>query len=476
MQNSEPIWDLVDEHKAEFEALSDRVWGMPEIAYTEYASVAEHAAMLREQGFRVTENVAGIPTAVMGEAGEGGPIIAILGEYDALPGLSQEAGIAEPKPLPGTGHGHGCGHNLLGSAAMLAATAIKDWLEKSGKPGRVRYYGCPAEEGGAAKSFMAREGAFDGVDAAITWHPGAFTEVARAQSLANTRMDFRFTGRASHAAAAPHLGRSALDAVELMNVGVNYLREHVPDSSRIHYAMLDSGGIAPNVVQAKSAVRYAIRSRDLKGMLDLNERVKRVAHGAAMMTDTTVEISIMSAVSNLLGNRPLEEAMQRNLERLGPVPFDAADKAFATKIQATLSDEDIDNAYLRTGLPRREETPLCDFIVPLDVHGEPMIGSTDVGDVSWIMPTVQAHAATIAIGTPGHSWQVTAQGKMPAAHKGMTHAAKMMAGTAIDLIEDAELLAAAKADHQARLGKTAYVCPIPSDVKPPLQPRSKEAA
>ncbi|WP_430249740.1 M20 family metallopeptidase [Neorhizobium sp. DAR64860/K0K1] len=476
MQNSEPIWDLVDEHKAEFEALSDRVWGMPEIAYTEYASVAEHADMLRQQGFRVTENVAGIPTAVMGEAGEGGPIIAILGEYDALPGLSQEAGIAEPKPLPGNGHGHGCGHNLLGSAAMLAATAIKDWLEKSGTPGRVRYYGCPAEEGGAAKSFMAREGAFDGVDAAITWHPSAFTEVARAQSLANTRMDFRFTGRASHAAAAPHLGRSALDAVELMNVGVNYLREHVPESSRIHYAMLDSGGIAPNVVQAKSAVRYAIRSRDLKGMLDLNERVKRVAHGAAMMTDTTVEISIMSAVSNLLGNRPLEEAMQRILERLGPVPFDAADKAFAAQIQATLSDEDIDNAYLRTGLPRREETPLCDFIVPLDVHGEPMIGSTDVGDVSWIMPTVQAHTATIAIGTPGHSWQVTAQGKTPAAHKGMTHAAKMMAGTAIELLEDAELLAAAKADHQARLGKTAYVCPIPEDVNPPLQPRPKEAA
>lgn len=476
MQNSEPIWDLVDEHRAEFEALSDRVWGMPEIAYTEYASVAEHAAMLREQGFRVTENVAGIPTAVMGEAGEGGPIIAILGEYDALPGLSQEAGIAEPKPIPGTGHGHGCGHNLLGSAAMLAATAIKDWLAKTGKPGRVRYYGCPAEEGGAAKSFMAREGAFDGVDAAITWHPSAFTEVAKAQSLANTRMDFKFTGRSSHAAAAPHLGRSALDAVELMNVGVNYLREHVPDSSRIHYAMLDSGGIAPNVVQAKSAVRYAIRSRDLKGMLDLNDRVKQVALGAAMMTGTTVDISIMSAVSNLLGNRPLEEAMQRNLERLGPVPFDAEDKAFATKIQATLSDEDIDNAYLRTGVPRREDTPLCDFIVSLDTHGEPMIGSTDVGDVSWLMPTVQAHAATIAIGTPGHSWQVTAQGKTPAAHKGMTHAAKMMAGTAIDLLEDADLLAAAKADHQARVGKTAYVCPIPADVQPPLQPRPKEAA
>lgn len=476
MQNTDLIWDLVDNHRAEFEDLSDRVWGMPEIAYTEYRSVAEHSTMLRQQGFRVMENVAGIPTAVMGEAGQGGPIIAILGEYDALPGLSQEAGAAEPRPLPGNGHGHGCGHNLLGSAAMLAATAIKDWLEKSGRPGRVRYYGCPAEEGGAAKSFMAREGAFDGVDIAITWHPSAVTEVARALSLANTRMDFRFTGRASHAAAAPHLGRSALDAVELMNVGVNYLREHVPSDSRIHYAMLDSGGIAPNVVQATAAVRYAIRSRDLKGMQELNERVKKIAEGAALMTGTTVHISIMSAVSNLLPNRPLEEAMQRSLERLGPVPFDAEDKAFAAKIQATLSEEDINNTYRAVGIPRREDTPLCDFIVPLDVRGEPMIGSTDVGDVSWVMPTVQAHAATIAIGTPGHSWQVTAQGKTPAAHKGMTHAAKMMAATAIDVFSDGDLLAAAKKDHQARVGRTPYVCPIPSEVRPPLQPRPKDAA
>jgi aminobenzoyl-glutamate utilization protein B len=476
MQNSDVIWDLVDAKKEVFEAMSDRVWGMPEIAYTEYASVAEHTDMLRKQGFRVTENVAGIPTAVMGEAGEGGPIIAILGEYDALPGLSQEAGIAEPRSIPGTGHGHGCGHNLLGSAAMLAATAVKDWLEQTGTPGRVRYYGCPAEEGGAAKSFMAREGAFDNVDIAITWHPNCFTEVARAISLANTRMDFKFTGRASHAAAAPHLGRSALDAVELMNVGVNYLREHVPADSRIHYAMLDSGGIAPNVVQANATVRYAIRSRDLKGMLELNERVRKVAQGAALMTETKVDISIMSAVSNLLPNRPLEEAMQRNLDRLGPIPFDAEDKAFAAKIQATLSQEDIDNAYLGAGIERTENTPLCDFVVPLDVRGEPMIGSTDVGDVSWVMPTVQAHAATLAIGTPGHSWQVTAQGKMPAAHKGMTYVAKAMAATALDVIKDTTLLAAAKKDHQNRVSKTPYICPIPADVKPPLQPRPKAVA
>lgn len=276
---------------------------------------------------------------------------------------------------------------------MLAATAVKDWLEETGQPGRVCYYGCPAEEGGAAKTFMARAGAFDDVDAAVTWHPASFTRVDEALSLANTRMDFSFTGRASHAAAAPHLGRSALDAVELMNVGANYLREHVPADSRIHYAMLDSGGIAPNVVQASAEVRYAIRSSSLPGMFALNERVKKVAQGAAMMTETSVEISIMSAVSNLLGNTPLEEAMHRHMDRLGPVPFDTADRAFAAQIQATLSEEDIRNDYLRVGLPMKDDTPLCDCVVPRELKGVPMIGSTDVGYVSWVVPTVQWRAS-----------------------------------------------------------------------------------
>ena len=213
--------------------------------------------MLEEEGFRITENLAGIPTAVMGEAGEGGPVIAILGEYDALPGLSQVAGIAEPKEVVAGGHGHGCGHNMLGSAALLAATAVKNYLAAQGIKGRVRYYGCPAEEGGAAKVFMVRAGLFEDVDIAITWHPAAINRVDDAMSLANTRIDFTFKGRASHAAAAPHLGRSALDAVELMNVGVNYMREHMPSDARIHYAMLDAGGVAPNVVQATAKVRYA---------------------------------------------------------------------------------------------------------------------------------------------------------------------------------------------------------------------------
>ena len=474
MQNEPTVWSLVDRHADDLIAMSDRVWAIPEICYTEYRSVAEHTAMLREKGFRVTENVAGIPTAVIGEAGEGGPIIGFLGEYDALPGLSQEAGVAEPRPLPGNGHGHGCGHNLLGGAALLAACAIKDWLEETGTPGRVRYYGCPAEEGGAAKSFMARDGAFDGVAAAITWHPGAFNEVAPALSLANTRMDFEFTGRSSHAAASPHLGRSALDAAQLMCTGVQYLREHIPQESRIHYAFLDAGGVAPNVVQAKAKLRFAIRSPELPGMFDLIERVKKIAQGAAMMTETTVDISTMSAVSNLLPNRPLEEAMYANWLRMGPPVFDEADRAFARDIQGTLTEREIDSAWARAGVPRQDDMPLCDFIVPLGTEGEKMIGSTDVGDVSWIVPTVQAHAATIAIGTPGHSWQVTAQGKMPAAHKAMVHVARIMAGTALDCLVDPALLAAARADLDARLARSPYICPIPGDVKPPLQPRPQD--
>jgi aminobenzoyl-glutamate utilization protein B len=469
MQNTEEIWRLVDARKDHFEALSDRVWGMPELCYGEFRSCAEHTAMLEQHGFRVTRNVAGIPTAVVGEAGEDGPVIAILGEYDALPGLSQEAGVAAPKPLPGAGYGHGCGHNLLGSASMLAATAVKDYLAAHGIKGRVRYYGCPAEEGGAAKGFMARAGAFSDVDVAISWHPAAFAGVNEAVSLANTRIDFTFHGRASHAAAAPHLGRSALDAVELMNVGVNYMREHMPSDARIHYAVLDAGGIAPNVVQARAKVRYLIRARELPELTRLIERVRKVAEGAALMTETRVESQVVSAVSNLLANTPLERAMHDNLERIGPPPFDDADRVAAAKFQATLSDEDIEAAYRRVGLPMQPGVSLCEQIVPLDAKSAPMMGSTDVGDVSWVVPTVQARGATYAIGTPGHSWQLTAQGKMPAAHKGMVHVAKVMAGTAVDVIQDEVLLARAKADHQARIGRNPYVCPLPDDLEPPVK-------
>jgi aminobenzoyl-glutamate utilization protein B len=469
MQNIDEIWRLVDANQDDFIALSDRVWGMPELCYTEFRSCAEHTAMLEAKGFRVTRDVAGIPTAVMGEAGEDGPVIAILGEYDALPGLSQEAGVAEQKPVPGNGFGHGCGHNLLGSASLLAAAALKDYLESQGIKGRVRYYGCPAEEGGAAKGFMARAGAFSDVDVAVSWHPSSFSGVNPANSLANTRIDFSFHGRASHAAASPHLGRSALDAVELMSVGVNYMREHMPSDARVHSAILDAGGVAPNVVQAFAKVRYLIRATNLPELSKLIERVRKIADGAALMTETRVEAQVVSAVSNLLGNTPLERAMQDNLDRLGAPPFDEADRKAAAEFQATLTDEDIEAAYRRAGVPVKADTPLCDEIIPLDARPNGGVGSTDVGDVSWVVPTVQARGATYAIGTPGHSWQLTAQGKMGAAHKGLVHVAKVMAGTALDVIRDETLLARAKADHRARVGRTPYVCPLPPELEPPIK-------
>ncbi len=466
-QNTDEIWRLTDAKARDFNDLSDRIWGMPELAYTEARSCAEHTQMLHEQGFRVTEKVAGIPTAVMGEAGAGGPVIAILGEYDALPGLSQEAGVAEQRPIPGNGFGHGCGHNLLGSAALLAATAVKDWLEANKVPGRVRYYGCPAEEGGAAKGFMVRDGAFDDVDIAITWHPAAFSKVGDAIGLANTRIDFSFKGRASHAAAAPHLGRSALDAAELMSVGVQYLREHMPSDARVHHAYLDVGGVAPNVVQPTAKVRYLIRARTLDELLPLVARVRKIADGAALMTETTVTTRVVSAVSNMLGNRPLEEAMQAEFERLGPPPFDDLDRKKAAEFQATMTAEDISSSWRRAGVPQRD-VPLCDMIVPLDAKGAIMVGSSDVGDVSWKVPTIEARGAVYAIGTPGHSWQLTAQGKLPAAHKGLVHVSKVMAGTAIAALKDPRLIARAKADHQKRTGGKPYQSPLPPETTPPL--------
>jgi len=468
MKNTDPIWDHVEAHRAAFTALSDRVFDMPETLYREFRSVAEHHRALEDHGFRITAQAAGLPTAVVGEAGEDGPVIAILGEFDALPYLSQEPGATEHRPLEEGGNGHGCGHNLLGAAALLAATAVKDWLAETGVKARVRYYGCPAEEGGAAKTYMVRAGLFDDVDAAISWHPATFTGVNEASSLANTRIDFTFHGKAAHAAGAPELGRSALDAVELMNVGVNYLREHIPDDARVHYAYLDAGGVAPNVVQARATVRQLIRARNLPELRALVARVRKIAEGAALMTGTRVESQVFSGVSNLLGNRPLEEAMQRALDKLGPVPFDAADRAFAREMQATFTPDDIRATFRRIGMKPDPDLPLCDFVVPLDRKSEGGEGSTDVGDVSWAVPTVQARVATCAVGTPFHTWQTVAQGKTPAAHKGMIHAAKIMAATARDLLEDAALREAARRAHAEHLAETPYECPIPPETLPPV--------
>ena len=468
MKNSGEVWEIVETKRAAFFELSDRVWDTPETNYEEYRSVDEHANLLEKEGFRVTRGIANLPTAVMGEAGDDGPVIAILGEFDALPGLSQVAGLAEERPLIEGGNGHGCGHNLLGSGSMLAAAAVKDYLAKNGLKGRVRYYGCPAEEGGSSKGFMVRAGVFDDVDIAISWHPAAFAGVNNPVSLACNEINFHFSGRASHASATPHLGRSALDAVELMNVGVNYMREHMPSSARIHYAVTDAGGSAPNVVQARATVRYLVRARDLPELNSLVERVKKVADGAALMTETTVRSRIVSGDANLVGNTPLENLMHAQLERLGPPDFDAADRETARKFQETFSQEDIASSYKRFNVTPKKAQALCDSIFPPESGDGSIVGSTDVGTVSWVVPTVQMRGATYAIGTPGHSWQLVAQGKLPAAHKGMEHAAKVMAATAVELLADPDLIEAAKADHRSRLQDKPFVNPIPDGVEPPL--------
>jgi aminobenzoyl-glutamate utilization protein B len=466
--NEHPIWHYVTAAEGRFRALSDQVWAIPETCYGEVKSAAAHIDELAAQGFRVTSGLADIPTAVMGEAGSGGPVIAFLGEYDALAGLSQQADMFEYAPVTAGANGHGCGHNLLGSAAMLAATALKNWLAETGQAGRVRYYGCPAEEGGAAKTFMVRDGVFDDVDIAISWHPDSIADVMRGSSLANCRIDFIFEGRAAHAAASPELGRSALDAAELMSVGINYLREHMPDQARIHSAYIDAGGISPNVVQARCQVRYVVRGETTADVLMLLARVRKVAAGAAMMSETTVTDQVLTGVSNLIFNPPMAEVMQRNLDRLGPPAFTSADFDYASKMQATFGPGDILAAYRSHGLAPKDGKTLADFVVPKDANSPSMAGSTDVADVSWVVPTVQIWGANYAIGTPFHSWQMVAQGKSNAALLGMVHAATVMAATGVDAIQNPDLIVRAKAALAKSVGPRGYICPLPDGALPPI--------
>jgi aminobenzoyl-glutamate utilization protein B len=446
--------------------LSDRIWSMPELAFEEHRSVAEQIAMLEREGFRISQNVGGMATAFIAEYGSGGPIVGILGEFDALPDLAQVSGVTGHEPTIAGAPGHGCGHNLLGAGSALAAVALKDALEAEGIAGTVRYYGCPAEESGSGKTFMAREGLFDDLDAAFCWHPSIVNEVQTTSSLACIQAYFRFKGRAAHAAAAPHVGRSALDAVELMNVGVNYMREHMPSDARVHYAITNTGGDAPNVVQAYAESLYLVRSPHLPDAERLFERVKKIAEGAGLMTETTVSVQITDATSNVVPNKVLQEVMYENMKRLGGPGFDKADYDFAEKLQKTaLTQEDI-LASVKPHDMSLKTRVLHDSLLSLPTREEVMMGTTDVGDVSWIVPTVQCHTACFAIGTPFHTWQLVTQGNLPAAHKGMVLAAKAMATTAADVLRNPELVIRAKAELKERTGGRAYLCPIPPEVTP----------
>jgi len=471
----ELVQDFVESSKDKYIQLSDEIWQYAELGYTEQKSAAAHIAFLKAAGFTVREGVAGIPTAFVAEAGSGGPVIGILGEFDALSGLSQESLALNSCPSSEivNGNGHGCGHHLLGTSAHLAAVAVKKALERNGTPGTVRFYGCPAEEGGWGKTFMTRAGLFDDVSAAITWHPGVANTIMNMESLAVKQAYFRFKGIAAHAGASPHLGRSALDALELMNIGTNFLREHMIPDARVHYAITDAGGVAPNVVQPNAAALYMIRAPRNRDASELYERICNIARGAALMTDCTLEIEVHSACSNLLRNTTLNELMQSKLQQFGAPEYDAADLQFAELMHRTTRPEEIEMAGRMLASAWRDPKPLFDGVD--DLHNDrpsKMHGSTDVGDVSWVTPTVQCMTACFAFGTSPHSWQWVSQGKSALAHKGMTLAAKTMAATALELFTNPLLLAAARTELKERLAKEPYVCPIPEGVQPPIPARS----
>ncbi|MCS4244661.1 aminobenzoyl-glutamate utilization protein B [Rhizobium sp. BIGb0125] len=466
----------IDGLSSGFTALSDSIWDFAELKFHEHRSAGLLIDMLKKHDFSVTTGVAGMETAFIGEYGGGKPVIAFLGEYDALADMSQVAGVDEQQVMETGATGHGCGHNLLGSGSLLAAISLAKHLAENNIPGTVRYYGCPGEEGGSGKTFMARAGLFDNVDAALTWHPAPFNGVRSTNNLAVLEYYYRFKGVAAHASNAAHLGRSALDAVELMNVGVNFLREHMPQDCRVHYAITDTGGKAANVVQARAEVLYLVRAPEMSQALALAERVNKVARGAAMMTETEVEIVFDSASTNLLPNLTLEHAIHDNLTALGPVPFDDADVAFAQKIQATFSDEAIkssirlyqikEDVFLNHKVDGTQ--PLHLGLRSFEGQSHFRAGSTDVGDVSRVTPTAQCWAPAWAIGTNPHTWQVVAQGRSPGAHKAMIHAARAMAATGLDLLVSPELLARAKAEWEEKMDGQPYVCPIPPDVHPAI--------
>ncbi|EMR04963.1 Aminobenzoyl-glutamate utilization protein B [Bhargavaea cecembensis DSE10] len=465
----ETISNFIEQKKDKYIELSDRIWSCPELYFAEHRSSEILAGALEEEGFEVQRKVAGLETGFVASYGGGKPVIAVLGEFDALAGLSQEKGLTKHHPLEVGGNGHGCGHNLLGTGSLAAAVAVKAYMEETGLKGTIRYYGCPAEENGSGKAYMVRAGLFEDVDLAFSWHPMTKPSVWHVSTLANYAVRFRFEGKSAHAAAAPHLGRSALDAVELMNMGVNYLREHMVPEARIHYAITDAGGASPNVVQANAEVLYFIRATKKQQVKELTERVNNIAKGAALMTGTSVEGVFEGAASDLVPNSVLAETMYRHLSAIGVPSYDEQDYRFAEEIQATLSREDIEADLTgpdRETAKKLKDKAIADFIAPFAGEAA-MAGSTDVGDVSWVVPTTQCLTACFALGTPLHTWQVVSQGAMPIAHKGMLQAAKVIACTAIDAMENQEVIENATLEWKERLNGESYISLIPDDKTSP---------
>lgn len=460
------IIDYIDKHSRLMEEANNTIWDLAELPFEEYKSSEFYMDILEKEGFTITKNLAAMPTAFKASFGSGDPKIAILAEYDALPGLSQEAQVSYPSPLIQDGSGHGCGHNSLGAGSLGAVLAIRDYILDEDIPGTIEFYGCPAEENGNGKTFMARDGIFDHLDIALTWHPMAINEAWSFASLANISTSFNFKGVSSHAAASPHLGRSALDAAEIMNIGVNYLREHIIPEARVHYAYLDVGGTAPNVVQSSSSLHYFIRAPKLSQVKEIRKRIQDIAKGAALISGTSVEEKFFTGLSDFIPNPSLTRLVHESLEEVGLPDYDEEDLDLAREFFNTLSDGEKEDIYKK--YENREDVdkhPIHGSIEPLVMSDRVLPGSTDLGDVSYVVPTAQFTLASMALGTPLHSWQATAQTKSNLALKAVSTAAATMALTAIKVLNNPEIASQARRELNQETGGI-YDSPLADHVKP----------
>jgi len=453
--NTAAMLTSLDQASARYAGIARQIWEFAEVGYMEEKSSALLQQELKAAGFTVKAGIAGEPTAFVAEFGSGKPVIAILGEFDALPGLSQDA-VPQRRPLRAGGPGHGCGHHLFGTASTASAIALKQWMQANNVRGTLRMIGTPAEEGGSGKVYMVRDGVFNDVDAVIAWHPGDEHAAMGERTMANITGKFRFHGISAHAAGAPERGRSALDGVEIMNIMTNYLREHVPDGTRIHY-VVTNGGKAPNVVPDEAEVYYYVRHVDMNVVKNVWGRVIDAAKGAAIGTGTTYDLQLIGSVYSLLPNETLLKVEQRALERVGGYTYTPEERVFAETLQQS-------EAFVPVTLDAiRKVKPL--------VVGQPGAGSTDVGDVSWMVPTVQLSAATWVPGTAAHSWQAVAAGGMSIGAKGMMVAAKTMALTAADLFTSPATLAEAKKELDTRRGPNFTYETVLGNQKPQLDYR-----
>jgi aminobenzoyl-glutamate utilization protein B len=444
----------LDKKSEAYADIAQNIWEFAEMGYLEEKSSALLQKTMSDEGFTIKKSVAGIPTAFIAEYGSGAPIIAILGEYDALPGLSQMA--VPEKTSANMTAGHGCGHHLFGTASTAAAIAVKDWMKASNTKGTIRFYGCPAEEGGSGKVYMVRDGLFNDVDIALHWHPGAQNAASAGAALANKSAKFRFYGVSAHAAASPEKGRSALDGVEAMNAMVNMMREHIPEKARIHY-VITSGGKAPNVVPDFAEVYYYARHGKRDVVLNIFDRIAKAAEGAALGTGTTMDYELIGGTHELLPNLTLQKLMHDNLTKVEGITYTPEEIVFADKIAKTMG---YDKADLET----------AQGIQPYKTEAK-AFGSTDVGDVSFTVPTVGMSSATWVPGTPAHSWQTVAAGGTTIGKKGMMVAAKTLTLTAIDLLANQELINQAKAEFLERRGADFVYIPLLGDRPPALDYR-----